>query len=118
MRDHGLIKGFTAAGAVAKHRFVAVAVDGDGVQASAATDAIIGASTVVDTASGGTLDVVMTGVAEVEAGGVVNAGDRVTADADGKAVSTTTGGDRLGGTALTDAAAGDIFPVFILPGTL
>lgn len=80
--------------------------------ASAATDKIIGtivgkpaaaagAAVEVDLRSGG-------GTSKVIAGDTITAGDLLTANSDGEAITTTTTGNVLLGQALYDAVAGDI----------
>ncbi len=78
---------FTAAAAIAGCRIVKPgAADGAAVQATAATEPFLGVSDVMGAPAGGVCDVHQTGVAEVEYGGNVTRGDRLTADASGKAV--------------------------------
>lgn len=108
------IKNFTASGAVAAKRIVALAAGGNVSQASAGTDNVIG---VVELAceSGSRVDVVTGGITEVEAGGSISCGNWVTADSDGKAVAAEAA-DEVLGKAMDDAAAGDYFPVRIAYG--
>jgi hypothetical protein len=53
------------------------------------------------------------GVAKVVAGAIVAVGASVTSDANGKAVTATTGDNVLGTALVASAADGDIIPVFI-----
>lgn len=119
MRNHGLIKTMNAEEAIGANLLVkAGAAPGGAGVADAATDAVLGASTVIDAASGERCDVVLSGIAEVKAGGTITYGDRVTAATGGLAVTTTTAGNRVVGIAMGDAVSGDIFPVLIVPGTV
>lgn len=78
--------------------------------AAAATDPLVGTlnnkpksadSADVTLRSGG-----MTGL--VVCGGTITVGDEITSDGSGKAITTTTGGDQVLGTALESAVSGDI----------
>lgn len=53
--------------------------------------------------------VAVSGQPKVLAGGTIGEGDRLTSDANGKAVATTTPGDYVFGEAMEEAAAGEIF---------
>lgn len=110
-------KNYTAGAAIAKRRFVKIgAADGAILQAAAATDPIIGASTDIDAASGDRVDAHLAGIVEVEAGGNITRGVQVTADADGKAVAAAPASgvnNFVAGRAMVSAAAGDIIPVLL-----
>lgn len=102
----GLRYSLPAGGAVARHRFVSVNADGNGVQAVTTTQ-IVGASlNAVETDKGVTaaqqVVEVADGIVIVEAGGEVAAGIVVYADANGKAVAT---GTIVAGIAITGAGA-------------
>ena len=81
-----------AGGAVAKHRFVSVNSDGNGIQATAST-AVIGASmnlvTAEDNTAGGHIVEIADGIVMVEAGAAITAGAAVASDASGKAVAAS-----------------------------
>jgi hypothetical protein len=117
-----LNKHYTAAGAIAAFRIVKPgADDGEAAQAAAATDALMGVNESVATDDGEGCDVVKVGIADVEFGGTVAAGDPVTSDADGKAVKAEPDAGtnaRIIGFAEVAAVAGDIAPVLIAPGVL
>lgn len=117
-----LQKSFKAGAAIAAYRIVKLgAADNVVVQAAAATDALIGVANEVGAASGERQDVVMLGIAEVEAGGTIARGNYVTSDADGKGVAAApaTGvNNNVIGFALASAVAGDIFPVLLAPGSV
>ncbi|WP_020403747.1 capsid cement protein [Gracilimonas tropica] len=122
MNTPGLIKNFEAGAAVTKHRIVKFG-SGDelAVQAAAATDALIGVSTEVDSASGDRVDVIMSGIAQVEFGGNVTRGAALTSDANGKAVAAApaTGvNNRIIGWAAVSGADGDIGSVILAPGEI
>lgn len=71
-----------------------------------------------DVAVGRVFRVRLLGISRVVAGGEVDARDRVASDADGKAVTATTG-DNVVGIALTAAAAeGDWINVLLTPGVV
>lgn len=141
MQTPGLIKTFVAAGAVAPRRIVAFgAADGRGTpaaaQAAAATDALFGVSDSLGAAAGTPADITLSGLAEVEYGGDVAAGDLLTADAQGRAVAAArhtheenlaetytqeaetaaAAGARTIGIAMMAGVAGDIGSVHVVPG--
>lgn len=103
-----------AGGAVAKCRFVSVDANGNGIQATAATQ-VVGASmnlvTADDFTAGDRIVEVADGIVMVEAAGAITAGTAVSSNADGKA---TTAGDIVAGVAITGAtAAGELVAVKI-----
>lgn len=118
----GLTKGFKAEAAVTKRRFVKFGTgDALTVQAAASTDAIIGVSAEIDSAILQPVDVHMSGIAEVEYGGVVARGDLLTADAVGRAVAAAPGAGvnaRTGGVAMVSGVLGDIGSVNVVPSRL
>jgi len=100
-----------AGGAVALHRFVAVAENG-AIQGTAAT-AIVGASmnevTAEELAANERIVEIADGIVIVEAAGAITAGVKVSSDADGKAVA---GDTNVCGIALTSATgAGQLITV-------
>jgi hypothetical protein len=117
MNNPVLTKSFLAGGTIAKYRFVKFGSDDDTVvQAAAATDLVLGATTDIAAASGERTDVVLDGITEIEAGGSVTRGAKVTSDADGKAVAAAPAqgvNNQIGGIALRSAASGDIIPVLL-----
>ena len=80
-----LTKAVAAGGAITRYRLLKFSAEDTVVQAVDGAAAIIGVARVA-VASGVRLDMDMDGIVEVEFGGVVSAGDPVTADANGKAV--------------------------------
>lgn len=120
VRYDGLITPHRPGGAIAKYRLVKYgANDGEVVQAAGIDAAIIGVSTRIAAAATDTrIDVVRSGVAEVEYGGPVSRGDLLTSDADGKALlSAPNSGDNqyVAGYAEVAGKAGDIGSVFLIP---
>lgn len=103
----GLRFSLPAGGAVARRRFVTVGTNSTAAQATA-TSTVIGASlNAVETDKGVTaaqqVVEIADGIVIVEAGGVIAEGAKISSDADGKAVTTSTGG--VVGVAITAAAA-------------
>ncbi|MDP2786615.1 MAG: DUF2190 domain-containing protein [Pseudomonadota bacterium] len=121
--NNGLIKNYTAGGAIAPCRIVKPhTADGQVVQAAAAADLLMGVSVeLVAPASGERCDIVKSGVANIEFGGTVTRGGPVTSDASGKAVAAApvAGSNvRIIGFAEISAVSGDIAPVLIAPGLM
>ncbi|RLM23658.1 DUF2190 domain-containing protein [Brenneria alni] len=102
---------------IARRLIINGASDGLAGQATDGSALIIGVSTDVDAAPGDTFDVIRSGLAPVTYGGDVALGDRLTADADGKAV-TAAAGDYFIGYAEVTGAADEIGSVWIAPGQL
>ena len=92
-----------AGGAASRNRFVSVDSNGAGIQATATTQ-IIGAS--MNEVKLGQVLEIADGIVMVEAAAAITAGTDVSSDADGKAVTTTTG--PVAGIAMTGAAAAGI----------
>lgn len=121
MRNPGLQKNYTAEAAIAAYRIVKFgAADGGVLQAAAATDKLIG---VIDrmpaAAANDRIDVIRTGIAEVQYGGTVAAGDQLTSDASGRAiVATAAAGSnvRVIGVAEVAGVVDDIGSMLIVPG--
>ena len=126
--DRTLIKSYTAAAAVTVRRIVkfdATSPNPNVQHAVAASDASVGVSNMSgegggsSTALGGRVDVVLSGVCEVEAGAAFSAGALLTADASGRGIVAAPGAgtnNRIVGIALQPAgAAGDIVQVNVNP---
>ena len=96
-----------AGGAVARHRFVSVNADSNGIQATAATQ-VIGAS--MNQASAGQVLEIANGIVMVEAAGAVTAGSLAYANAEGK---VTAEGTVVAGVVITSAVAGGLAAVKI-----
>lgn len=117
-----LNKNCTAEGAVTKHRIVKHgSADGLAAQGAAATDYLMGVNESITVADGERMDVVKSGIADVEYGGNVTRGKPITSDADGKAVEAAPAAGanvRIIGFAEVSAVAGDIGPALIAPGVM
>ncbi|MCG7939491.1 MAG: DUF2190 family protein [Candidatus Thiodiazotropha lotti] len=116
MRNEILVKTVVPGAAIAGYRVCKHGVaDNTIIQSANGTDLHIGVSTYVgaDPANGDeTVDLVMMGIAEVEYGGNINRGELVTADANGRVVSATTG-DMVIGRALASGVTNDIHGVLL-----
>jgi hypothetical protein len=116
----GLVKTFTAGGAIAANTLVKFSADDTVVQASAATDNIIGVCVQPNGAgSGDRVDVQLTGIAKVKMGGTVARGAPVTADSNAKGVAPAPAAgvnNRIAGFAMRTAADGDLADVLLVPG--
>lgn len=118
-----IVKAFKASGAVAHRRFVKwTATAGVLAAATAATDRIAG---VVDfpggAADGETFDVVLFGLADIDAGGTFSAGGDLVSDASGKAVAAAPAAgvnNFPGGRAIYPAVNGDRVQLFVNPTNL
>ncbi len=110
---------FKANAAIAARRIVEVLTsDGNVSQAAANDDAIIGVSGSRAVAANETVEVAVAGIVEVEYGGTIARGALLTADSDGKAVSTTAAGKRIVGIAINSGVDNDIGLVLISPGSV
>lgn len=120
LRNEGLTKAFTAGAAVATRRFVKFDTsDSIVIQGAAAADFIIGVSDLA-AALGERLDVILDGIVTVEAGGTVTRGQLVMSDSVGRAITASAAAGtnvRTAGVAMASAASGDLFPVFLVPGS-
>ena len=119
MNTPTLTKSFESGAAISPRRFVKFGSDDDSaVQASAATDSIIGVSDELGaSAANERLDVHVGGIVEVEFGGAITRGQQVTSDTNGKAV-VAADTNRMGGVAMVSGVAGDIGSVLLSPGTV
>lgn len=122
MSNPTLIKTFAAGGAIAAYRIVRFSAADTVVQAAAVTEALAGVTTDVAPLSGERTDVVMGGIALIEAGGAIALTNFVTSDATGRAVAAAPAAgvnNRIIGIPLEPAvAAGDIIRVMLSPGSL
>lgn len=104
-----------AGAAVAPHRIVKFSdADAKYVQAAAATDLLVGVSESLAAADGERIDVCRIGIAAVLYGGTIVRGQKLTSDADGKAVAAKDG-EQVIGTAEVSGVTGDIGSVLIAP---
>lgn len=117
MRIPGLIANYVAETALAKNRIVCFgATDGSVKQATAAADFIIGVTENFAYAVGDRVDIVRTGLADVEYGGTVTRGQPLTADAQGRAVAAAPSAgtnNRIIGYAEVSGVVGDIGSVMV-----
>ncbi|MBS4046180.1 MAG: DUF2190 family protein [Alphaproteobacteria bacterium] len=116
----GLTKAYIAAAAIAAFRICKPSgTSNEVVQAAAATDLSIGVTREVGAAAAGdTVDLVKSGLVDVEYGGNVTRGQELTSDADGKAIASAPGAGvnhRIIGIAEVAGAAGDIGKMMIAP---
>lgn len=122
MNNPGLIKCYVAGTAVAKYRIVKPgSTDDHVVQATAAADALMGVSGFVGGDAGGRVDIIKTGITDVEYGGSVTRGDWLTSDANGKAVTAAPDvgvNANVIGRAEVSGISGDIGAVLIAPGLI
>lgn len=89
MHNPVLIKSFEAGSDIGGHHFVVVQADGTVAQASDGSKPILGVIDRTGASSGQTVDVVLLGVAEVEAAGAISAGTEVTVNEHGQAVTVS-----------------------------
>ena len=112
----GLIVSRLAAADIAPRRIVKLTADNSVSPAAAATDVLYGVSISPNTrTTGNRVDIVLNGTVDIELGGTVTAGARVTADANGKAVAAS-GTNRIIGIAEIAGVSGDFVPVSVSPG--
>ncbi len=114
----GLLLALSAgANLTGKLYYIAKLSSGAAVLGAAATDKLIGVIT-EENVSGSPVTVQFGGIAKVIAGGSISEGDLITSDGNGKAVATTSAGNRIIGIALSGADSGDVFPVLLTPGSV
>jgi len=117
-----LTKSYKAGATVSPYRIVKFGADDEHVvHAAAATDAMFGVSAELGADAEERVDVHVAGIAEVEYGGALSAGDLVTSDANGKAVAAAPAAgtnNRVIGIARVSGVAGDIGSVFLYPGQI
>ncbi len=89
---------------IAANRFVTFT----GAQASVQGEKVLGVSR-YDQSGGADVSVTVIGVASVEAGAAITAGDDLITDAEGRAISHPGGAEIKAGTALNSVAAGGAF---------
>lgn len=102
----------TAAGAIAPNRFVTYAGGQAGLGEKAYGVTQFGAGQ-----AGAATEVIVIGIATVEAGGAFNAGDPLTSDAEGKAIAAAAASGHFINAIAREAAtaAGQKVPVLIVP---
>lgn len=124
MRNNpGLIKTFLAGAAIGAYTLVKFGSDDKHVvEATAATDAIIGVTGQLGaSAAEEPVDVILTGIAEVKYGGSVTRGALLTATTGGQAVAASPGAGTNAsviGRAMASGVSGDIGSVLLSPGQI
>lgn len=117
-----LNKNYVAEAAVKKCRIVAFgSSEGQVVHAASATAKSMGVSMELDADLGDRVDITRAGIADVEYGGTIAAGDELTADAEGRAVVAAPGAGanvRIVGVAEYDGVSGDIGALLIGCGSM
>lgn len=97
-------------------KYATPAVDGTVAVATGPTDALAGVADSLAVTQGQMQDVHVLGFTEVRLGGTVAAGDRLTSDANGKAVKVAAATDHSIGFAQAPGVADDIIPITAVPG--
>ncbi|MBX9702379.1 MAG: DUF2190 family protein [Acetobacteraceae bacterium] len=117
-----LLKNFTAGGAIAAFRCVRLSAAETVVQATAATDAVIGVVQELPVVLGERVDVAVSGIAFAEAQGTIALGDLLTAQGVGRvqpAAPAAGVNNRIIGIALeASTATGDIIRILLTPGSV
>jgi hypothetical protein len=90
----------------------------DAVISTAATDRHLGTADELDTPLGEMVDISIAPISNVRLGGTVAAGDLLTADANGRAIATTTPGHRYIGIAEQAGVANDVISYLRAPGLI
>jgi len=117
MANPTLTKTFKAPSAVAGRRAVTFGgADRTAAQASAVSNPLLGIAEQIGSRDNQRVDVIVSGIAEADAGGNITRGDALTTDANGKVVTSSAGTDRIVGIALQSAVDGDIIDVLIAQG--
>jgi hypothetical protein len=118
-----LMENLEAGAAISPYRIVKPgAADNKAIQAAAVSDAMFGvADSLGAAAAGDRVDVITSGVAEVELGGTVTRGGMITSDANGKGVAAAPAAgtnNRVIGIARVSGVSGDIIDVQLSPGQI
>jgi hypothetical protein len=120
--NSGLIKTYVAEGAIAGRRFVIFgSADRLAAQAADGAAAIIGVNERLAVIDGERIDIIKSGLAEIEYGGAVTRGDPLTADANGKAVKAEPAAGvniHIGGWAEISGVSGDFGLINIAPARI
>lgn len=118
----GFIKSRPTPQAVAAYALVAFTGTGSAVRlATGATDPLAGIADSMGSEAGGMVDVQLTEIADVRAGGTIAPGDPLTSDASGRAVKAVKqAGVTVSVIAIAQAPAviGDVFPALIAPSQI
>lgn len=89
MHNPVLIKSFEASSDIGGYHFVAAKADGTVAQANDGSKPILGVIDRTGASAGQTVDVILIGIAEVEAAGAISAGTEVTVNEHGQAVAVS-----------------------------
>ncbi len=116
------VRSFVAEAAISANRVVTFGATDDNVlTAVAVTSTLIGIVEGVSPVLGERVDVVMTGIADLQIGGSVTRGGYITVDAQGRGVAAAPAAgvnNNVIGVALQSGVSGDIIPVLISPGRI
>lgn len=120
MADFGFIPNLVAGGDIYPFRFVVLSGAYTGTQSGAASKKIIGATdgsvkqfnSTLNATAGDEISIQPTNTIQIEAGDVISAGAYITSDANGKAVTATTGQTAFYLALEAATAAGDIIRCF------
>ncbi len=123
MNNPILTKNFSAQAALTKFRIVMFGTTGDDwvTPATAVSDKLLGVTTDVDTSINARGDVVVSGITDVEYGGTVARGDKLTSDSSARAVAAAPAAgtnNQIIGVAMVSGIVGDIGSVKISQGTV
>lgn len=117
-----LIRNYDAEANVSPHRVVKFgATDGSVLHATGATDRGIGITAELPANAGERVDVVRSGIADVEYGATVVRGAKLVSDATGRVVTAAPAAGanvEVIGIAEVSGVLGDIVPLFISPGVM
>lgn len=112
-RNPLLDKTYTAGGTILPYRLLTFGTsDTLLIQATAATDGLLGLSGQVGAASGEPVDITLVGVGEVTLGDTVTRGQRLTADSAGRGIPAVSG-NVVGGVALKSGVVGNVVPMLL-----
>ncbi len=122
MSNAFLTKNQVAGADIIKYRILKHSAAETVIQAAAATDGLIGVCNEVAPLSGQRCDVILMGIADIEAGAAITVDAPITSDSVGRAVTAAPAAgtnNRVIGFALEAAsAAGDVIRVLIAPHTM
>lgn len=123
MRNQGLTKNYVAGAVIAAYRIVKFgANDAEVLQAAAATDLLVGVTDrAYPEAAGERVEITRTGIAEVEYGGAVTRGQKLTSDATGRAIAAAPAAGanvQVIGIAEVSGVLGDIGSMLIAPSVM
>lgn len=116
MANTALYKTYEVSGELAPYRIVAHAAPFTVKQADSATALLLGTTDELGKQSNGRADIALSDLPEVEAGAAFTAGDALTSDAQGRAISASATGQRIIGFAMQAAVTGDIITYQCAPG--